>query len=258
VAFAVILLFAAVTMPFDLHSKLYAIEEIRWVFNTEYIYFLMILLPATYVGDLLYKKISVYKQYDAIALSGGNNVHTVMLSLISLGVVVMQIVLLYMGYYFVNLALVIVAGAVLVWLSQSRLTIYKNEILTAALLSLAGAVAVFAEGSVSKVPCTISYCLITASISIYLLVTADFLVYNLRNSFFVRIFTGAGSNPLMSYIAFGSLVMPLFKLTGLVVIYEAAYPEGYPWVGVLRAAVVVLFTMTVVARLSEKKIFWRA
>jgi hypothetical protein len=256
--FAALLLFSAVTMPLDLHTKLYAIEEIRWFFNIEYIYFLMILLPATYIGDLLHKKISEYKDYDAVEVSGGITVNTVMLSFLSFFVVLLQLVLLYNRLHFVNLLFSIVSGVVAVWLTRTRLQIYIKEIQVAALLSLIGSMAIFAEGAVSKVPCTISYCLITSSISIYLLVFSDFLVYNLRNSFFVRIFTGAGSNPLMSYVAFGALVMPVFRLTGLIVIYQAAYPDGYPWVGVLRAAVVVLFTMAVVARLSEKKIFWRA
>jgi hypothetical protein len=52
--------------------------------------------------------------------------------------------------------------------------------------------------------------------------------------------------------------MPLFKITGLVYIYNAAYPAGYPWTGVIRAALVVLLTMAIVARASENKIFWRA
>jgi hypothetical protein len=62
----------------------------------------------------------------------------------------------------------------------------------------------------------------------------------------------------MSYIAFGSFVMPLFRITGLVLIYQAAYPAGYPWIGALRSAALVLLTMAAVAAMSEKKIFWRA
>lgn len=256
--FAVLLLFAAVTMPLELHTKLYAIEEIRWFFNIEYIYFLIILLPATYIGDLLHKKISELKDYDAVKMSGGNTGNVIILVLLSFIVVLVQMVLLYNRLHFFNFTFSLVSGVVVVWLTRTRLKIYLKEIQVAAFLSVMGSLVIFAEGSVSKVPCTISYCLITSSISIYLLVVADFLVYNLRNSFFVRIFAGAGSNPLMSYVAFGALVMPVFRLTGLIVIYQAAYPEGYPWVGVLRAAVVVLFTMAVVAKLSEKKIFWRA
>lgn len=256
--FIAILLFSAITMSMNLHAKLHAIDEIRFFFNMEYIYFLLILLPATYVGDLLYKKIVYYGNYDAIELSGGNNVNTVLFSLLSLCTVVSYVVLLYKSLFYLNLLLAIVSGIALVWLTKNRLKVYVKEMQVAAFLSLAGSVVLFLEGSISKVPCTISYCLITAAISIYLLVVADFLVFNFRNSLFARIFVGAGSNPLMSYIAFGSLVMPTLKLTGLDVIYEAAYPEGYPWMGVLRAAVIVLFTMAVVARFSEKKIFWRA
>ena len=114
------------------------------------------------------------------------------------------------------------------------------------------------RGAITKSPCTISYCFITGAISIYLLILTDRISEMLPGSLFTRIFAGAGSNPLMSYIAFGSFVMPLFKLTGIIFIYQAAYPDGYPWIGVLRAAVAVLFTMALVAKMSERKIFWRA
>jgi hypothetical protein len=74
----------------------------------------------------------------------------------------------------------------------------------------------------------------------------------------VRTFSGAGANPLMSYVAFSAFVMPVLNLTFLVGIYRAAYPPEEPWLGVLRAFLVVLFTMYVVSILSRKGIFWRA
>lgn len=204
--FIAVLLFMIVTTPFEIQEKLYAVKEIRWFFNMEYIYFLLILLPATYIGDLLSTQLSLSAERSSVGFN----------------------------------------------------KILKKEILLALILAFAGIVAFFVEGSIKKAPCTISYCLITPAIAISLLIIADLVVERFRNSYFVRIFAGAGNNPLMSYVAFGNFIMPFFKLTGIIYIYGAAYPLGYPWIGVARAFIVVLFTMALVAKLSEKKIYWRA
>ncbi len=202
VGFTLILLFSAITMYFGLQGKIYAIKELRWIINLEYFYFLLILVPATFIGDLIY---------------GGEG--------------------------------------------RKHSQIFKVELWLASLSVIAGVVAWFIEGSITKVPCTISYCFITLGISTYLLMLINYIQQREQNGFLssiTRIFSGAGSNPLMSYIAFGSFIVPFFKLTGLILIYQAAYPPGYPWIGVARAFMAVLFTMSLVALMSEKKIYWRA
>lgn len=206
IVFIAILLFMVVTLTFELQGKLYAIKEIRWFFNMEYIYFLLILLPATYIGDLLHRQLSLSSDISSVGFK----------------------------------------------------KVIKKELLLALILALGGGVAFFIEGSIKKVPCTLSYCLITPAIAIFLLIVADLIVERFRRSYFVRIFVGAGSNPLMSYVIFGNFLMPLFKLTSIIYIYEAAYPSGYPWIGVARAFCIVLFTMAIVAKFSEKKVYWRA
>ncbi len=258
IAFAAVVLFAATTMYMGFLSSITAIKEIKWIVNFEYIYFLMILIPATYIGDLLYSKTAKTIDYDPVRMSreeGGK------ISYVLIGAVIYilwQMVALYKLYYVANILVSLLVVSAIHLLVLKNMVHYKKESLLAAVLAVAGSVIILAEGSITKVPCTIAYCFITTSISIYLLMITDWVSHKMRSSYMVRIFAGAGSNPLMSYIAFGSFVMPLFKLTGFIYIYQAAYPQGYPWIGVLRAAMAVLFTMAIVALASEKKVFWRA
>ncbi|HBG25360.1 MAG TPA: hypothetical protein DDX10_09990 [Rikenellaceae bacterium] len=257
ILFLGILLFTAVTIPMGLQPKLYAVEEIRWFFNMEYIYFLLILIPATYVGDLIQIRLSQEKVSDPVESSSTPKRTGILYRTIFIYILWLMFAL-YKGLYFANIFVNLFATAVIYYLAKERVSVYSKETITAALLSFTGSVAILLEGSITKSPCTISYCFITSSIAIYLLIISDWVINKIRDSYVVRIFAGAGSNPLMSYIAFGSFVMPLFKLTGFVYIYQAAYPEGYPWIGVLRAAVAVIFTMAIVAKMSERRIFWRA
>lgn len=114
----------------------------------------------------------------------------------------------------------------------------------AALLLICGVAMIPVENGITKVPCTISYCFSTCAICILLLIFSDYLCRYIPKSLFVRIFSSAGMN--------------LMKATGFIRLYSAAYPEGYPVAGVIRAAVAVLFTMWTVSLLSRRKIFWKA
>jgi len=255
--FAAILLFSALTIPTGIQPKLYAIKEIRWFFNMEYIYFLMILLPATYIGDLLQKRL-IAKEYNPVEECGGDNWwvrgNTVLLVLF----IIWLLTALYKGWHLPNAVVSSLFSLGIYYSFKAKMALYIKEVTLASMLVSAGSIYLIAEGAITKSPCTISYCLITAAISIYMLIISDYIIFKNQSSVINRIFTGAGSNPLMSYIAFGSFIMPLFKITGIVYLYNAAYPQDYPWIGVVRAALAVLLTMAVIARLSERKIFWRA
>ena len=195
-AFIAILAFCAVTMPFGLQAKLYAIPEIRWFFNMEYIYFLLIVIPATYIGDILQ--------------------------------------------------------------SKGKQELFKTGAIIGGVAIAVGLLSMLIEGGITKVPCTVSYCFVTFGVALLLLILAESVIKNIEQSWPIRLFAGAGVNPLMSYVAFGSLVMPLMELTGLIHIYNVTYPSGYPWIGVVRAFVFVLLTLALVAKLSENKVYWKA
>jgi len=251
--FVLLLIFSACAMQFNFVETLSA----TWFFNLEYFYFLLILIPGTYIGDLLQKRVSAPGGYNPI--KGAKYTHLIFLLIFSL--VVWQLVALYNGYLLANFIESGIVVSVIALLIKRHLPVYTKETFLAIVLLFAGLFTLVVEGSISKTPCTISYCFITSSISIFMLMLMDYVSYHSGNgivSFFTRIFSGAGSNPLMSYIAFGSLVIPIFKLTGLILIYQAAYPAGYPWIGVARAFLAVLLTMALVASMSERKIFWRA
>lgn len=257
IAFVLILIFTVGTMILHLPEKIYAIKEIKWFVNMEYIYFLLILIPATYIGDLLQKKISVKEGYSPIIKAK----MTHLIVIVIFAFIVWLMVALYNNYLLINFVVSAIMSVIIWFMIKKHLPVYLKETILSGCLIIAGLIALFIEGSITKVPCSVSYCFVTAGISIFLLMIMDYVSSYAGNSivgFFSRIFSGAGSNPLMSYIAFGAFFIPLLKLTGMVVIYQAAFPHGYPWIGVGRAFLAVLLTMSMVAYMSERKIFWRA
>ncbi len=195
VIFGLLLIFTFVTKELGWPAATYSNPNIRWWFNMEYFYFLLILIPATLIGDLLGK--------------------------------------------------------------SGRLP-YKQMAVISCVLMVWGLLMIPLEGAITKVPCTISYCFVCCSIAVVMFALSDLLCRYMADSFVVRVFSGAGKNPLMSYIAFDNLVLPLLKITGAIYLYRAAYPDGYHLIGVLRAAVAVFCTMWIVSAFTKKGIFWRA
>lgn len=232
----------------------YSNPNIRWWFNVEYIYFLLLLLPATFIGDTLQKRFSagedIYKELT------GKKMHFFFPIIFAL--VVWVIFAVYMRWYWLSLT-VSCSLLILLWQFVKRdFTQYKTLFATAAYLLVAGLILDPIDGGLKKVPCTIQYCFVTCALSIFLLMFADYICKSIPNSLLVKTLAGAGKNPLMSYIAFDSFVMPLMKLTGFVSLYRMAYPAGMPGWGIVRAAVIVFFTMWCVSLLSKRKLIWKA
>lgn len=252
--FGLILCVTMASMYEKMPAITYANPNINWWFNVEYIYFLLLLLPATFIGDTLQKRFAagenIYKELSS------KKMHLFFPTILAL--VIWVILAVYMRWYWLNLT-VSCGFLILLWQFVKRdFAMYKTLFATAAYLLVCGLIIEPVDGGLKKVPCTIQYCLVTCALSILLLMFCDYVCKHIPNSLPVKIFTGAGKNPLMSYIAFDSFIMPLMKLTGLIYLYQMAYPAGMIWAGIIRAACIVLVTMWCVSLLSKRKIYWKA
>ena len=251
--YLLLFLFTYITKELGWPAATYANPDIRWWFNMEYFYFLLLLIPATGIGDILYERIRQGNIYGSIQ---GKIIH------LFFPLILLFVIWLCYAFY-MNLSAILIISvsmavfALLLYIAFRRLPQYAEFLYPAAILLICGTAMVPLEG-MTKVPCTIAYCFATCSISILLLIFSDYVCKYIPTSIFVKIFSGAGMNPLMSYIAFDSFIVPLMKVTGFITLYQAAYPAGYPLAGVARAAVAVLVTMWAVSLLSRRKIFWKA
>src|SRR5574344_123283 len=249
--FALLFLFTLITQGYDIPARTYAREEIRWWFNIEYIYFLMLLIPAIFTGEILYNKINNKEYYKQI--NGGYYTYLILAAL-----VVWNCYALYLREIKLNLVVSFITLIVAGYLIFKKIPQYRELFLTGALFLLWVLIMDPLDDGIRKVPCTISYCFSTFVISIFLLMICDLICKFLPHSLFTNIFSGAGKNPLMSYVAYYLLIIPIIKLAGVAGLYEAAYLAGDPMMGIARAAVAVLFTMWIVSLFSKKNIYWKA
>ena len=268
--FALLLLFTLVTQYLELPATTYANPNIRWWFNMEEFYFLLLLLPATYVGDLLSS--SKAPAENAAQAKGGKGALRVLLegalSLIILLFCTWTLYFLYKIYRpefnaalsresLISLNLLINCALLpLMGIGTARLwPRFKGVFAIAALFLLWGLLMDPLDNGIKKVPCTISYCFVSFGISALLLIALNFAA-QIRSNPLQRIFAGAGTNPLMSYVAYYILLLPILKLTGIMTWLQEITTS--PLAGVARAALLVLISMWIVSLFSRRRIFWRA
>jgi hypothetical protein len=239
-----ILAFTIVTQQLGWPTTTYANPAIRWWFNVEYFYFLLLLIPSTFVGELIKERAGDSRNWS--------------LAVLGFALVVWLLYAFYMQLYWWNVAL---SGVMLVGILAyaKRVAPQWGPILSiAAFMVYAGVLLEPYGGGIKKVPCTIQYCFAAGGMAMLLLVVAERICRRFPKGFVVGIFEGAGKNPLMSYIAFNCMVMPIMQITGAIQLYRMAYPQGMHVVGFVRSVVAVLFTMWIVGLFTRKKIFWKA
>lgn len=255
VLFVLLLLFVHVTRILDWPAITYANPNVRWWFNMEYFYFLLVLIPATIVGDMLCGT-ELKRAWSREYFNRKNISHLLFPSLLLF--VIWQCIALYLNMAYWNIVLSILFCTSGFFIVRKYFRECSILFMMASVLLLYGLFFIQIEGGISKVPCTVGYCLVTCGISMILLLFSFYLCAFCDNSFLVGIFSGAGKNPLMSYIAFGNFVMPLLHVTGAITLYNALYLSGSPLSGTIRAAVMVIFTMWIVSWAGKKNIYWKA
>ena len=252
VAFLLVIGLSLLTRLTGLDGALYDNKSLSWLFNMEEINFLMILIPGTWVGDFFYKMIS---RGNMPVIGRKISAHALFWSLPLL--VAFVLAGSYLLWQYTLLAVTVVLGAISLLTYKTARTLAPPVLLSAVLI-IAGLAVEYLEPGITKVPCSFSYCFVTAGISILLLLWIEYIRQLIPSSFVGRIFSGAGENPLMSYVAFDMLVVPLLSITYLSVPYRWARPLDFPWIGVFTSFIIVMFTMWLVSRASHRKIYWRA
>ena len=253
-----ILAFTIVTQQLGWPTTTYANPAIRWWFNVEYFYFLLLLIPSTFVGEMIKEKAGnsgELEQPDTLSVSVCSKW---LLAALCFVLVAWLLYAFYMQLYWWNVGL---SGVMLLGIlayAKKFAPQWLPVLRVAAFMVYAGVLLEPYGGGIKKVPCTIQYCFAAGGMAMLLLYVAERICSRFRNGLITRVFEGAGKNPLMSYIAFNCMVLPLMELSGLIYLYRMAYPQGVHWAGFLRSVAVVLFTMWVVGIFTRKKIFWKA
>ncbi len=226
-----------------------------WFFLFRMTHYSLLIIPATFVGDLLLKRLqeTPEKAQKKPAIVWERLFHLGMgLLVVWLTVALFQ---RWMIALFISLPLLLAGFWQIV---KKHLPAYRSMFILAALLLLLGLLLEPVEGGIKKDHATASYMVMTSGMALCLLMFFDLVCRYWEQGGFVRLFAGAGSNPLMAYVVTTWFMFPFLKVTALIGVYNFLYPSGYPWIGALRAFILVLATMGLVYWMAKKKVVWRA
>jgi predicted acyltransferase len=153
---------------------------------------------------------------------------------------------------------IILAGGLIFLLTRWKsfwIPVYINLFPIIAVLIVSGYLLEPLHGGVKKDPATLSYLILTAGLSMVLLLAFVVLIEELNLKRLIFILTGSGKNPMMAYVAGSNLVMPVLALTG---IENLLFFDEVPVVsGVAKAIIITLVVGLVSALAARKKFFMR-
>ncbi len=227
---------------------------ISWFFRLSMSYYMLLLIPSTIAGDMIAKRLKSSEEFEQrITKEKWKHIFFTGLLIIS----VWLTIALFQRWMLAVFTATPIALIILYSITTKHIPGYKDMFSLATYMILIGLLFEPVESGIKKDYVTASYLLITGGIAINLLIFLDYLTSSLKNSKWLKLFKGAGSNPLMAYVMASWFIFPLMKVSFLIGLYNLLYPEYYPWLGVLRATCLVILIMMMVNWMVKKKIIWR-
>ncbi|NER08603.1 MAG: hypothetical protein F6K17_41790 [Okeania sp. SIO3C4] len=111
------------------------------------------------------------------------------------------------------------------------------------------------QGGIKKDSATLSYFFITTGMSIFLLILFTVVRDYFQQKSILKLFIYNGQNPMIAYVVFGNLLLPILKLTGW---YEKiAQMTQTTRLGLLTGFIYTLIVALIVSVFSKLKLFWR-
>lgn len=226
-----------------------------WLFRTDFLQYLCIVLPGSVAGDLIVRWLARRSPDGVQERPGRVYTATTVVALLF----VTNMVCLYLRCMTVNLVLTAVLGGV-AWLLLRKPRSADEKLLyglfsTGLFWLLLGLALESFEGGIKKDPATLSYLFVTAGMASHVLLIATVVLdyARLKAGLLVR----CGQNPMIAYTATGFVILPLLSLVDRVVPLPWLWGDCGHAMGVGRSVVVTLVMLLFTALFSRRKLFWR-
>jgi predicted acyltransferase len=248
---------------------------IEKLFSFDYLKYLLIVIPGTIIGDLIFSWLKTENNQTQDNLENSPNLNlpvsnqykcsTVRYLSISVLMLAINIILL-VGLQTRQVwqtTIIVLILCLIGWLliKQNNYSIDSTENLISKLyawgtywLILGLAFEPF-QGGIKKDSATYSYFFVTAGMAIFLLIFLTIIIDLFQQKKLLSLFIYNGQNPMLGYVLMRNFLFPILMLTGL-------YPQiesitNTPILGILRGIIYTLIVAYIVTIFSRLKIFWR-
>lgn len=248
----VILFAAAVKAMFSyfpaMHSAIHTPSCISWLFNFEWLQYLLIVLPASIAGDAILGHSLSGKQLDL----GKKDVAA---AFIAIAALLIQL----WGLYLRAVLADFIASAILA-LAFFVLTGKKSNVYTfigrmGFVFLLSGIAFDPLDGGIAKDYCNLSYLFTTGGMA--LLTTAFLLLLEFHFGIKSAFISGIGQNPMLAYTVTNYLLYPLFTLLGIAPLISSLANGNQFW-GIAQGVIFTSLMMCSTYLCTRLKLFWKS
>lgn len=225
-------------------------------FHPEYLKYLMIIIPGTIAGDLLYPGIREKIAYDR---QPAEKVFPAMASILFLNIALNLWGLLSRNVDFVWI-MNIITLSLIAWLAGKgkfrHLQKHRQILLWSIFWLLLGLIFEVWEGGIKKDPATISYFFMTSGLSGFTVVLFGIMESVFRNGNVFSAVSQTGMNPMLGYVAATYFIMPLLYFLQALPWIDQWY-VAWSWAGLLRGILLTGLMMLVTVYSVRKNLYWK-
>lgn len=218
-------------------------QWLSWAFSPEWLEYLLIVIPAAKVGEML--------AADSGSPVGKN-------APLRAALLVLTTLVQLWGLYTRNVAADAIISALLATLyfllDKDSSGAMKFIPRLGFVMLMAGIAFDFPDGGIAKDYCNISYLLVTGGLAA--LMTAFFRILEV-NGKKLRVLPLCGQNPMIAYTIVGFLLSPVLYAVGLLPLLDSPAEGSVVW-GLLRGFFVTAAMCACTMFFTKKKIFWRS
>lgn len=229
---------------------------VAWLYQPAFLKYLLIILPGTFAGNMLYRWQSEYGATDADKVTER---HVAPLALaVVLAVIIANVILLYCRMMAVNLAVTVLLFAVLHWVLKgdgAETKLWRTLFHHGALYLLLGLCMEAFQGGIRKDDVTFSYLFTTTGLAFLALLAFSVISDHYRCSFISKPLELTGKNPMIAYVASSMVVIPVLTLLGIYRYIDMLSVTA--WTGFLKGIILTALSMGVAVCFTKRKCFWK-
>ena len=231
---------------------------IPWLGMLYFQQYLFIVLPGTIIGDFLLKWMK-RENPDSEKNTWSGKTLAVIAGIMFLFILALLVGLktrLVFETLVFTIGLLIVTWGIMLQASSDTEQFLKKLFQWGAFFLLLGLAFEPYEGGIKKDHPTMSYYFVTVGLAVFMLIAFTIIIDIFQKKKYLQLLIDNGQNPMIAYAGINNLMAPLIGITGLGTLFNTIFPT--PWLGVLRATIVVLVLAIFVSYCTKKKIFWRS
>jgi hypothetical protein len=229
----------------------------QWLYQMDFLRYLLIVIPSTIVGDLLVKWMSDSDNQKSEFPVKWKMVASIFLMI---AFVLSNLICLYMRFLELNLILNLIMCIMGIFLlrqpKNSLNRLYYSLLKWGISWLLLGNVFEAFEGGIRKDIATMSYFFITAGLAIFTLIFFSIVIDYFSNNKFFRYLIECGQNPMLAYVAGTFVVLPLLVFVGLMPLINKL-DEITPWFGLFKGIIITGGMVAITVFTVRKNWFWK-